>query len=206
MLYIYGRKRVKIKQYDDYLVGCENCKQLGIRYIVYQEYYHLFFIPIYPSPLKTIKSFCLKCNDYNEKKSNYYLSKSKTPFYFYTGLIFLFSFILLIIFTIITTNRQEKNYVNNPKQGDVYTIKQENYNSATYYFMKVNNVKLDTIELIHNAYSYSTIPAVMDALDYFVKHDYTKILKSDIKKKYEEGIINSVDREYASNSRFNIEK
>jgi len=194
MLFVYGTKRKKIKQYDDFLVGCEDCLNLGVRYIIYQEYFHIFFIPIRPFPIKTVKSYCLKCGSYNEKKANYYISKTRSPVYLYSAPILFLLFILMIILAVFISNNQEKNYINNPEKGDVYCIKNNNNDSTTYYFLKVNSINGDTLELYHSLYSYYNYPIHMDRSDSFISCESLKTLKSEIKKKYNEDIIMSVQR------------
>jgi len=206
MLLLHGRRKMKIKQYEDKLVGCEECLNLGVRYIVYQEYYHVFFIPVFPFPLKTIKSYCLKCNSYNEKKSNHYLAKTKTPFYMYSGIILFLCLIVSAFVTAVIDKKVEKEYIYNPKPGDVYCLRNKHNNTTSYYLLKVRSIKLDTIELIQNAYMYSMIPNEMDTSDYFISNEYYQILKPDLINKYEAGFINFIRRKYGADNRFNVEK
>ena len=207
MIFFYGRRIIKVRKYHDYELTCENCKSHHQIFHVYQEYYHFMFIPFFPSGVKAVRCSCADCKDsFNQEKKNEYLSKSKTPFYLYSGIILIVG---LIIFGVIMNNytqNQKSEYVNDPKIGDVYLIKEYRNDSAIYYYVKIKDIKSDTIEMLHNALEYYGHISRMDKSDYFVKDDIVFALKSELKQFLEDEIIKSVERDYSSDSRFNIEK
>ena len=204
MLYIYGTRNVKIKTYDDYHIKCDDCNGYGQRFSVYQQYAHIFYIPLCPSSAKTIKSACLECNNiFNEEQKKHYLSITRTPIYFFTGIFLFLALVAAVIIATIHTEKQEAEFVANPKINDVYLIKE---NANNYYFLKIKNIDADTIELIHSYFEYNGYVSKMDNADYFVSDDIWKVLKSDLKDLLEKGTINSVKRDYDKSSRFMIEK
>lgn len=123
MIFIYGKRKIRIKKYDDYHVKCENCDSYEQRFSVFQEYFHIFFIPIFPLGVKTIKSVCLKCNDtFNGEKKKHYLSITRTPLYLYTGVILFIGLIITLVIANITTQKQKAEYVANPKINQCQNI------------------------------------------------------------------------------------
>ncbi len=204
---IYGRRKIRIKKYDDYHIKCVNCNDYEQRFSVFQEYFHVFFIPMFPSSIKTIKSVCLKCNDiFNQEKMSHYLSITRTPIYLYTGIILFVGLMIAGIIGNINTQKEKSEFVNNPKVSDVYLIRQDENNLTTYYFLKIKNINTDTVELLHSALQYNSFLSTMQDSDYFVKDEIYRVLKSDLKNYLDSGMINMVERNYDKTSRFMIEK
>lgn len=202
-----GQRTIRIKKIDDYNIKCENCGKYHQRFKVYQQYFHFMFIPLFPLYTKTIRCYCVECNDgFNEKKMNDYLSMTRAPLYLYLGSILFAGFIVFITLLNLDLKEQKIEFVNNPEIGDVYKIRQEENNITTYYFLKISNIKSDTIDLIHGALQYCDYTTGMDDFDYFVKNDVWKLLKSDLVNYLDNGYILSVERDYNISSRFNIEK
>jgi len=204
---IYGRRKIRIKKYDDYHVKCENCNGYEQRFSVYQQYFHLYFIPVFPSSSKIIKSVCLNCNDlFNQEKKSHYLAITRTPIYLYTGVILFVVFILAAVIENRNTQKEKSEFVSNPKVNDVYLIRQDDNNLITYYFLKIKNINSDTVELFHSAFQYNRFLSTMQDSDYFVKDETYRVLKSDLKNYLDSGMINMVERDYDKTSRFIIEK
>ena len=208
MIFIYGKRKARIKRYDDCHIKCSNCNSFEQRFSVYQEYFHLFFIPIFPFGFKTIKSVCLKCNDkFNEEKKNHYVSVTRTPIYLYTGIILFVGLITVLVIANVNTQKQKAEYVANPKINDVYLIREKEENQSTiYYFLKIKNIDIDTVELLHSYLQYNSFVSTMSDSDHFVNDEVYHVSKSDLKNFLEKGLINAVERDYDKSSRFMIEK
>ena len=204
---IFGRRTIRIKKYNDYNIKCENCGKYHQRFYIYQQYFHVMFIPFFPSSLKTIRCSCAECNDtFNQEKKGDYLEMTKTPIYLYTGGLLIAGLIIFTVIGNLKNQKLKKEYVNNPKIGDVYRIRQVENNTTAYYFLKIANIKSDTIDLFHGALEYTGFVSSMNDSDYFVKDEMWRLLKSDLINYLDSGYINSVERGYNINSRFNIEK
>jgi hypothetical protein len=194
---IKGRTKIKVEEYDDPTIKCEECGHYGQRFFIYQEYFHVFFIPFFPTKIKVVKCSCLKCNDtFNEEKKKYYSSITRTPIYLYTGLFLLLAFIISVVFYGIQNDKKEKEYVNNPEIGDIYLIHDQIDNSSVFYFVKIINIKSDTVEVLHGALQYDKYLSKMFATDYFVENDEIQLLKKDLKDFLASGKINRVIRNY----------
>jgi hypothetical protein len=165
------------------------------------------FIPICPIGLKSIRCVCLKCNDsFNQEKKNFYLNQTKTPFYLYTWIILFVGFVGFAFIKGQILRYQTKEYLNNPKIGDVYYVHKTENNLPITYFYKIKNIKADTIEMTHSAFQYSGNVYSMNNSDYFVKKDLLKLLKVDLQKYYDNGIVTTIKRNYSESSTFKIEK
>lgn len=207
MIFFYGIRSIRIKKYEDSHIKCDNCNCYGQEFSVYQKYFNLFFVPLFPVGSKTIKSICPKCNDaFNEEKKNHYLSITRTPIYLYIGVILFVGLIIAIVFGNVNTQKQKAAYVADPKINDVYLIRQDEDKSTIYYYLKIKNIDLDTVELLHSYLQYNRYPSTMNDSDYFVNDEVHKVSKSDLIDYLEIGMINSVERDYNQSSRFFIEK
>ncbi|MCU4164089.1 zinc-ribbon domain-containing protein [Carboxylicivirga caseinilyticus] len=204
---IFGRRKVRIKKYNNSHIKCEECGSFQQQFSVYQEYFHIFFIPVFPTSVKTIRTVCLNCKDtFNQEKVNHYLSITKTPIYMYSGLIL---FALLIITGVYANNESQKKrveYVSSPKVSDVYLIQQNDDGPTFYYFLKIISIDSDTVELLHSSLQYNQFVTNMTDSDFFVLDDGFKVLKSDLKVFLDDGMIRSVERDYDAASQFMIEK
>lgn len=204
---IFGRRTIRIKKHNDYNLKCENCGKHHQRFYVYQQYFHVMFIPFFPTSIKTISCSCGECNDtFNQEKKRDYLSMTKTPIYLYSGVLLIAGLIIFVVIGNLQNRKLKKEYVNNPMIGDVYQIHHDENNVPSYYFFKIDNIKSDTIDLLHGALQYTGFISTLNDSDYFVKNDVFRLLKSDLINYLDSGFIISIERDYGINSRFNTEK
>jgi hypothetical protein len=204
---IYGLQTIRTKKIDNYKIKCEHCWNYHQRFSIYQQYFHLMFIPFFPTGIKTIKCLCVDCNyALNQEGRKDYLELAKAPPYLYAGPILIVGLILFGLLANLNTQKQKREFVSHPRVGDVYQIRQDNHKSVAYYFLKVTNIKSDTVDLVHGALQYNGYVSDMNNDDYFVKDDIFRLLKSDLVHYLDSGYINTVERSYELNSRFNVEK
>src|SRR5262245_57934294 len=125
MFILYGRRTVCIKRDTDNHQVCNSCKSIGLDVSIHREYYHLFFIPVAPSGPKTAKIYCSNCREpkWLKDSAKLYEQATRTPIYFYSGLIIIAGLIILLVFASIDTQNEKATFVANPKVGDVYTIR-----------------------------------------------------------------------------------
>lgn len=195
MLLLYGKRTIRVRKHDDFHVKCESCNDYGQRFFVYQEYFHLFFIPLFPTGNKTISSTCLKCNDnLNEEKRNHYLSTTRTPLYLYSGIILFVALILALVTGNILTQKKKAEYIAHPEVNDIYLIRQEENKQINYYFLKIKEIESDTVRLLSGYFQYNRFVSSMDETDYFVEDEIYSIPKEELKKLLDDGMINMVIR------------
>jgi hypothetical protein len=124
----------------------------------------------------------------------------------YTGIILFVGLIIAGVIGNITNQKKKTEYISKPLINDIFLIKKNENKETLYYFLKIKNINSDTVELLHSSLQYNRFVSTMIDSDYFVKNDIYRVLKSDLKKYLDNGMILSVERDYDKMSRFMIEK
>lgn len=205
MFIIHGKKTAKIKSDTNHQHVCKNCRDVDLDIKVYREYFHVCFIPLFPVGLKEVK---IRCNNCGEPKwipalQQQYEKRSRTPFYLYGAAIFIAALILACVVKNTVDGKNNAQFVANPQVGDVYTMRRVEKDSTFYYFLKVSEVKGDTIAAYHNRLVYYNYVSELDASDFFIKEEEYVYLKKDLKEMLEKAEINGVIREYGVAEGFN---
>lgn len=205
MFVIYGRRTARIKKYTDNQQACQNCKTFDLDVKVYRDYYHLFFIPVFPVGDKSVKIRCNNCGEPMrlETIQKHYESVSKTPFYLFTFPILFAGLIIILVNTNLNTQKEKALFVDNPKVGDVYRIRNDENNKTIYYFLRLVRISGDTIVAYHNNLEYGGFISKLNDDDFFVKDEELYFLKPELKQMLEKMEINSVDRNYGDYEGFN---
>lgn len=205
MFVIYGRKTARIKRYTDHQQACISCNALNLDIKVYQDYFHLFFIPVSPISEKAISIRCNHCGAPMRQETirKHYEHISKTPFYLYSFLILFAGLIITLVSANLSTQKEKARFVSNPKVGDVYRIRKDENGNTIYYFLRVVGISGDTVVTIHNNLAYSGFISKLNDDDFFVKDEEAYFLKPALKQMLEQGAINSVDRDYGEEEGFN---
>lgn len=144
---IYGKKARAIHQ-EPISVSCEHCKNLNtVSIVVFQKYFHLFWIPFFPLRKATI-SVCSHCKqELSEKEfpTEYRIQAdeikraSKTPKWTFS---LLFIFVIVFIWGKYESNQHLKEIdvlLKNPKVGQVYEIEDAANNYTIYKICKIEN-------------------------------------------------------------------
>ena len=199
MLLFYGRRNARIKKYTVNDQSCKSCRKFDIEVKVYREFYHLYYIPFCPVGDKTVNARCKNCGEPFRSDSflTYYKEKSRTPFYYFSLPILFCA--LVILLTILNSKTQEDKlaFVKNPKVGDIYSIRHDENNKTTYYFLRLKNINGDTLVMYHNALEYNGFISSFNNLDYFVKDEELFFTKPELLKMLARMEINAVDRDYS---------
>lgn len=205
MLILYGRRTARIKKYTDNQQSCKSCGTFDLDVRVYRDYYHIFFVPVFPVGDKTVKIRCRNCGEpfRLDTLQRHYESISKTPVYLYTIPILFAGLIAILINANLNTQKEKAKFVDNPKVGDVYRIRKDENNSTTYYFLRLVNIKGDTVIAYHNNLEYHGFVTKLNADDFFVKDEELYFLKSELKQMLDKMEINSVERDYGDYEGFN---
>jgi len=196
MFIIYGKRQVKTKSYTHHEYPCKNCNDFDLKIDVYREYFHVFFLPLFPIG-KEIK---IRCNNCGEPKwinsiQQQYEKSGSPPFYLYTGIILAVGLVLLVIVVNLNTQMQKAKFVANPLVGDIYTIRSDEKGTASYYFLKVSKVNGDTVHAYHNNLVYHSYVSTLNSGDFFVEGEELIFTKKDLKAMLDKKEINSVDRD-----------
>ena len=205
MFVIYGKQTARIKKYTDNRNYCKSCNSFDLNVKVYKEYFHIFFIPFFPTGNKTVKIYCNNCGEPYRADSvqKDYEKSTKNPIYLYAGLILIGSLILLLVNANITTQKEKANFIENPKVGDVYRIRKDENSSTFYYFLRVSQINGDTVLAYHNNLVYHRFITKLNDDDFFVKQEELIFTKKNLKEMLDKDEINSVERNYGSAEGFN---
>lgn len=205
MFVIYGRRTARIKKYTDNQQACQSCKSFDLAVKVYKDYYHLFFIPVFPVGFKTVKIRCNSCGEPMrlETIQKHYEKITKTPFYLFALPILFAGLIIIAVNANINTQKQKRKFVDNPKVGDVYRIRKDENNSTTYYFLRLASINGDTVVAYHNNLEYHGFISKLNDDDYFVKNEKIYFTKTELKQMLDRMEINSIDRDYGDYEGFN---
>lgn len=199
MFLIYGKRSFIIKKYTDHTHACPHCRGLNLEVKVEKFYFHLFYIPFFPSHVKLAHIKCGNCGqpykDPDMELEEEYERRTKNPVYLYSGLILVASLILLIVYINLQTQKQKAEYVANPRTGDTYLIRDERNDSTLYYFLRVVRINSDSVYTLHNNYEYRRYVSKMNEADFFVSEEELVYTKAELKKMLEDGEINAVERE-----------
>ncbi len=204
MFLIYGTRTARIKRYKHEQQPCKDCASYDMQVKVYRQYYHAFFIPIVPIGDKHTEIRCNCCGApmMLTVVKQHYEKSTRTPFYLYTSLILLASAIALVIYANLNTQKEKRLFIANPQTDDVYTIRiDENY-SKFYFFLRVLDVRDDTIVVCRNKKQYYRFVNKLDNDDSFIQGEENRYSREELKDMLERGIINAVTREYSAKSGF----
>jgi len=137
----------KIKTTTDHIGTCTACNSIGLEFQLFRDYYHLFWIPLFPIGDKEFKVHCTKCgkpNNFNPRVKHFE-SVTRTPVYLYSGLLIFFTLIITLVIGNINTQKEKALFVADPKVGDVYAIRKNVSDSTFYYFLRVARIQSDTV-------------------------------------------------------------
>jgi hypothetical protein len=196
MILLYGKRSIRIKKYTDNTHACPSCRAFDLDVSVYKSYYHLFFIPFFPSWEKYASITCNACEYHfsDQAIEKEYEDKSKSPVYLYTGPILIALLILFMINANLRSQKRKADYVAQPQTGDIYRIRDDKGSATSYYFLRIVRISGDSVFIQHNHLIYTGFVVSMRKEDYFEEEEELIYTKADIKKMLEEGAINDVER------------
>ncbi|MEO5562283.1 MAG: hypothetical protein ABIR18_02585 [Chitinophagaceae bacterium] len=204
---LHGRRAARIKKYTDAQHQCKNCKSFDLEVKVYRDYYHFMFIPIVPVGDKTAKIFCNNCGDglRTESVRQEYEKKTKTPFYFYTLPILVVLVIAIAFIADRNDQKQMAKYIAEPKAGDIYTLSEKRDNLTIYYFLRIKEIRNDSIYLYQNNLEYFLAPTEFDDSDFFRETGQMAFSIQEFKMILDTGNTNiySVTRRYNKDAGYN---
>ena len=203
----YGTHAVRIKKYTEPVMPCKSCRALDATIEVSQDYYHFLFIPFFAKADKTAKIRCNNCGEpvLTTAVLQEYAGKTKTPFYLYSGTIFIGLVIAIIAFNSFRQQQENKDFAAHPQVGDVYRVK--NPKTDSYYFLKLKKIIGDTLVTYQNGFIYfGAVSSLQDKSDLFYPGEDLLFTKKDIQQKQASDEIDAIYRGYDSSTGFNREQ
>lgn len=205
MFLLYGQRSLIIKKYTDHTHACPHCRGLNLDVKIEKSYYHLFYIPFFPSGGKFAHIQCGDCGkpykdpvleeDYYIELEDEYEKRTKNPLYLYTGLILIALLTLFMLFSNLRTQQQKAEYIAQPQTGDTYLIRERRDDQKFYYFLHVTRINGDSIFTQRSHQEYRRFRSKMNEADYFEPGKELLYTKAMLKKMLEEHQITSVKRE-----------
>lgn len=194
---IRGRRKTQIAS-ENISNTCSYCgKNNSLQITVFQEYFHFFWIPFFPTK-KTSVTKCSHCQNVVQQgkflkdgSSNYLTSNSKVPIWTFSGLILIAVFVFVGITEGQKREQREIAYITNPKKGDVYEIKVKIH---FYTLYKVDAVKSDTVYVLTHKEKVIKRRKLSDLKDTDFTQERLSIPKSDLKNMLEEYVIIGIRR------------
>ena len=199
---IYGTGKKKLLS-ETVMEKCPNCgNQFCIDVIIYQKWFHVFWIPIVPNG-KTGVSQCSKCNQVltpyhmapNIKVTyDHLLKQAKAPIWTYSGIALIF--VLIAFFTIndFMNDAKNKKLVLEPQKGDILEVKT---GDNLYTLYKVDKVEGDSVFILFNNYETNKSTGLND-LKRKGEDAYSPVIfsfsKKDLQAMYKKGKILDIER------------
>ncbi len=205
MLYIFGKRIARIAKFTDEEFICYPCKTFEREVSVYMPYFHLCFIPVFPIGRKQFEVRCKNCGDDTRSENIFrkYEKRVRTPFYLFSALILAACIGVCWMYWSNENKKNSAEYVADPKVGDVYTISETRNDGKAWYFLRVAEIKGDTVMTIHSSLEYNYFVNYMVGDDHFVKDDTALYVRKQLKGMLENGEIYMVRRGYSKGSGFN---
>lgn len=204
MIFIYGRRKAKIKTTTDHIGACTTCDSIGLEFDIFRDYFHLFWIPLFPVGDKESKVRCIKCgkpNNFNPRVKHFE-SVTRTPIYLYSGPLLFLTLIIVLVIANINTQKEKALFIADPKVGDVYRMRKDVGDSTFYYFARIARIQSDTVIVYPNTFRYFRYVYKLNDQDHFVTEEFY-YTKKELKELFEKGEINSVERDYDDTKGFN---
>jgi hypothetical protein len=205
MFFIKGTRKARIKVYHSYHRQCENCKDFDLTIGVYHDYFHIFFVPIAATGFKSCVIYCSSCGGRirSDSLSREYESKTRVPFYLYSGLLVVGLVALTLLAGMGWGAYERSRYISDPKVGDVYLMKAAQGNLDGYRFVRVSRLSEDSVIRIENDMLYLFSTSSLSVEDYFDPDQQLVFSKSHLKQLYKEDKIENVYGDYGNSSGFN---
>src|SRR5690606_17014901 len=185
---IYGWNSKVLKHAPLENIECEHCKEKSSQIGIIANYFHIFWIPLFPYAKKAT-IVCNHCSQVVEEKQMTPEFKAKvkmlkatvpTPKYLFAGLGIIVIFIISISLNNFYSDLKQQDFLQAPLAGDVYILKDnDEASNYKYYFLKVKAIEEDSLLIAYNSYTYNGIPEKLEPQDGFYDVQL-KIAKSDI--------------------------
>ncbi len=156
----YGTKASNLKNGQIINIDCPSCEtNAPFKYSVFGKYAHIYWIPLFPISKITVAecNSCKKTYEFKELsesiKTKFQREKEKSPVKFpvwmFSGLFVIAALVGFGVYKSNETDKNEAEFVKNPKVGDVYSIK---VSDAHFTCARVDKIDTDSVYLTDNDY------------------------------------------------------
>lgn len=207
---IFGTNSKNLKQAPLESYECPNCKTKNSVLAIIADYFHLFWIPVFPYK-KTTHIVCTECEFSQtetklapELKDKIKQLKTSVPLpkYMFLGSVLLIAAAGLLYYFSLQSAKREQEYLVNPQIGDVYILKDmEEQSMYNHYLLKVVDLSDDSLYVTFNSYSYNGVINKLDPEDGFYDVFYA-MHKSELEDYDTSGELRKIIRDYRSYAGF----
>lgn len=204
MFLIKGTRKARIKVYHHHDRPCENCQDFDLTIGVYQEYFHAFFVPVVATGSKSSVIYCSNCGSRirSDSLSKDYESKTRVPFYLYSGLLLVGLVVLTLLAGAGWGTYERSRYISQPHVGDVYLMKAAQGNLNGYRFVRVSRISEDSFTGMENNVLYLFSTLSFSSEDYSDPGDQVGFSKAHLQQLYKEDSIETIFRNYGNSTGF----
>jgi hypothetical protein len=199
----YGTKASNLKNGQIINIDCPSCEtNATFKYSVFGKYAHIYWIPLFPISKITVAecNSCKKTYEFKELsesiKTKFQREKEKSPVKFpvwmFSGLFVIAALVGFGVYKSNETDKNEAEFIKNPKVGDVYSIK---VSDAHFTCARVDKIDKDSVYLTDNDYETDKSTGI-DDID--VTKNYTTekevLTKKEIQDAFKKEKIFSITR------------
>ena len=118
MFFIKGNRKARVKVYQHHTRQCDDCKDFDLTIGVYQDYFHVFFVPVIATGLKSSVIYWVRVAGIGSVQTHHpknMKSKSRAPFYLYSGLLLVGLVVLSLLAAMGWGTYKRSRYISAPK-------------------------------------------------------------------------------------------
>ena len=210
---IFGTRSTVLKQAPYPGHHCNRCGSEASYIRVIQNYFHIFWIPVFPYN-KRLRIVCKDCSHLEKPKNvspqfqdiaRQLKASVKTPLWMFSGLGVVALGILAILILGKQLDKLDQEFINNPEVGDVYLYERHTFsNDLIYSYLKVSAIAEDSIFLYSGVLNYDRYPLKFDPEDAFYIRPIG-VHKSEVLRMYQNDEILNVRRNWGPYTGFDRE-
>jgi|GEM_PF-3387204 len=152
---VFGTRNKRLEIVDDRMYKCPKCSGGPLAHNIFQEYFHIWYIPFFPIRKKVVAK-CVNCGSeiQQEQLSPVAVEQAKmsstkrAPLQLYSGLFIVGLIIASVAIITVENGRKQKNFLSNPKPGDVYLVEDK---SSGYSYFRVEKITGDSMLMNPNS-------------------------------------------------------
>lgn len=184
MILLSGKRTARIKHFIDHKKSCKNCGDFDFDVKVTRMYWHLFLLPLKPSGKKIAQITCRNCGEpiHSDVLQRHYENTRHSVLFFYSIPIFVICLVAAIVFANINMQKDDAEFLDNPKIGEVFKITSQDANAPIYHFLGIAGIKIDTGLVNSNNEQHYELSTGINEHDLFVRDKKVNAIKSDFKE------------------------
>lgn len=200
----FGTNSTTLKDGQINNVTCPNCKeQTSFKYRIFQKYFHLYWIPAFPTGKENITE-CNNCHktyyvwqlpEAFKKKFEFEKQGVGTKIWHWSGVMIIACIVAAVFYFGMKNDQENDIFITEPMRGDIYSyVTEDGY--GHYSTLKIADVSADTLYVFLNDYETDQKSGISE-IDVFRNYtlDTYVIPRAEIDAMYQSGKIFEIERE-----------